>query len=186
LIVGLGNPGTSYARTWHNAGFLLLDLVCKNLNLSDWKSWRSVCECLTAEIKGDKVLFLKPTEFMNNSGRVLEQFMHFYKIKPSQILVCYDDVSLDLGTLRIRKKGSAGGHNGIKDIIACLGTDEFLRLKIGIGTAPCASDCRKYVLSKIPKAKKNIFDETLNKASDAVLTVLNEGIEPAMNRFNCR
>jgi PTH1 family peptidyl-tRNA hydrolase len=138
-----------YARSWHNAGFMLLDLLQKKLKSGSWQKWQNNAEYLKTEIEDKKIVLLKPLNYMNNSGAVLSGFMNYHKIKPAQILVCYDDASLDLGIIRIRKKGSAGGHNGIKDIITHIGTDEFARIKIGVGPVPEKVDCRNYVLSKV-------------------------------------
>ena len=184
LIVGLGNPGNTYANTWHNAGFLALDNVCKNLNLSGWQNWRNRTDFIQTEISGKKVFLLKPMEFMNNSGKVLSSFMHFYKITPKQILVCYDDVSLDLGTLRIRRQGSSGGHRGMEDIITHLGSSDFARLRIGVGPVMAGQECKKYVLARIPKAKQKSFNEVLAKCADAIETIIKDDISKAMNTFN--
>lgn len=181
LIVGLGNPGNAYENSWHNAGFLLLDLIaCKTV----WKNFKNLALYAKTQISGKTVFLLKPQKYINNSGSVLAKFIAFYKITPAEILLCYDDVDLHLGKIRIRKKGSSGGHRGVEDIISHLKTREFTRIRIGIGPLPANTPCENYVLSKIPKDKKKTFVEILHKSADAVCTILKEGIDVAANEFN--
>jgi PTH1 family peptidyl-tRNA hydrolase len=184
LIVGLGNPGNAYASSWHNAGFSLLDIVALGFRQASWKNFKNSALYMKVRFCGETVFLLKPQKYMNNSGRVLNQFASFYKITPKEMLVCYDDVDLDLATIRIRKKGSSGGHRGIEDVITHLGTKEFARIKIGIGPVSRDIPCENFVLSKIPKDKKKIFDEVLRKSADAVYIILDKGVDAAMNEFN--
>lgn len=186
IIIGLGNPGITYANSWHNVGFSLLNLIAKNSQETKWKNFKAVAEYLKIHISGKPVFLLKPQKYMNNSGIVVNMFANFYKISPQEMLVCYDDADLDLGVIRIRKKGSAGGHRGMEDIISHLGTNEFARMRIGVGPVPGNMPLENFVLSKIPKSKMKVFDKVLQKSSDAVSVFLNKGICAAMNEFNSR
>lgn len=184
MIVGLGNPGDKYKTTRHNAGFLALDYASKKWNTS---ITTSKFEALTAEavVGGNRTLLVLPQTFMNLSGNAVGKAAKFYKIEPQNITVVFDDISLDVGKMRIRKKGSAGGHNGIKSIIENLGTDEFPRIKIGVGKKPHPEmDLADWVLSNFTKDEQ----ETLNKQFDSVvdaLALMNRGeTDKAMNNFN--
>ena len=152
LVVGLGNPGLEYARTRHNAGFLAVDTLAKQANAS-LQQMKFRADCGEAMLGGVRCLLMKPVTYMNNSGEAVAAAAEFYKLKPEQVLVLYDDISLPPGKLRIRRKGSAGGHNGIKSIIALLGSDEFPRIKIGVGAKPNpAYDLADSVLSIFQEA----------------------------------
>ena len=184
MIVGLGNPGDKYKTTRHNAGFLALDFASKKWNCS---ITNSKFEALTAEavVGGNRTLLLLPQTFMNLSGNAVGKAAKFYKIEPQNITVVYDDISLDVGKMRIRKKGSAGGHNGIKSIIENLGTDEFPRVKIGVGKKPHPEmDLADWVLSNFTKDEQ----DTLVKQFDDVvsaLVLMNKGeTDKAMNNYN--
>ncbi|MFT3989927.1 MAG: aminoacyl-tRNA hydrolase [Luteolibacter sp.] len=182
LIVGLGNPGRQYEETRHNIGFMLLD----RLAASEGAAFQSVpkWQSHTAKLPGGTLL-LKPQTFMNLSGRSLQQIMSFHKWTPEQILVIYDDVSLPLGTLRFREKGSAGGHNGIKSIISHLHTDAFPRLKIGIGgSAP--GEMVGHVLGKFSPDERPALENTLATALQAVQLARSQGLATAANRYHTR
>lgn len=182
LIAGLGNPGGQYAETRHNVGFLLLDILAENLKLD----FRPKFQGLVAEtqMSGEKIYLLKPQTFMNLSGRSVRELAQFYKIRPEDILVTYDDMDLPLGRLRMRNSGSAGGHNGIKSMIAELGTEEFWRLKIGINRPPVGWDSARYVLAPFSKDEIPILEETLERGIEALsLWAKGDGIK-AMNQFN--
>jgi peptidyl-tRNA hydrolase, PTH1 family len=182
LIAGLGNPGGQYAETRHNVGFLLLDILAEDMKLD----FRPKFQGLVAEtqISGEKIYLLKPQTFMNLSGRSVRELAQFYKIKPEDILVAFDDMDLSLGRLRMRNSGSAGGHNGIKSIIAELGTENFWRLKIGIGRPPAGWDSARYVLASFMKEELPTLEETLERGIQAVnLWAQGEGVK-AMNQFN--
>ncbi|MBO5745488.1 MAG: aminoacyl-tRNA hydrolase [Clostridia bacterium] len=184
IIVGLGNPGDKYANTRHNAGFRCLDLLIKEFNAGPEKSkFQSLI--YDAEIKGHKVLFQKPQTFMNNSGAAVNEVARFYKIPSYKIIVVADDVTIDAGRLRIRKSGSHGGHNGLRDIIGLLGTDNIPRVKIGMGQKPHPEyDLADWVLSTPSKEDKEKTDDAEKRAAEAVKTMVTSDIGVAMNKFN--
>lgn len=184
LVVGLGNPGSQYEYTRHNAGFLAADELARRGRFS---VQRVKFHALTASavIGGQGVLVMKPTTFMNLSGEAVGEAARFYKLAPGHVLVISDDVDLPLGKLRIRKSGSAGGHNGLKSIIQHLGTDQFPRLKIGVGGKPHPDyDMADWVLGKLQGEEKNIMDQAAGRAADAIECLLRDGIDKAMNQFN--
>jgi PTH1 family peptidyl-tRNA hydrolase len=182
LIVGLGNPGGQYAETRHNVGFLLLDTWNEELKLE----FRSKFQGLMAETQlgGEKVFLLKPLTFMNLSGRSIREFAQFYKIASKDVLVVHDDMDLPLGRIRLRESGSAGGHNGIKSTIAEIGTEEFWRLKIGIGRPPAGWDPARYVLGSFGKEEISSLEDVLDRGQEVLrLWVQGEG-NKAMNLYN--
>lgn len=185
LIAGLGNPGKEYENTRHNAGFLVLDTLSQKLG-ADLSERKHRALCGKAVIGGQKVILLKPQTYMNSSGESIRAAADYYKVPPEDILVVYDDISLAPGQLRIRAKGSAGGHNGIKSIIAHLGTQEFPRVKVGIGEKPPRMDLADYVLGHFSSGEKKIMEEAAKEAADAICEIVNVGIEQAMNDHNCR
>lgn len=184
LAVGLGNPGDKYENTRHNVGFMTVDELARRLRIPVQKLKYKALTNL-AEIGGQRVLLMKPVTYMNLSGEAVRQAADFYKIPPQRVLVISDDVSLPLGKLRIRSGGSAGGHNGLKSVIAQLGSDQFPRVKIGVGGKPHPDyDMADWVLSKFSGEDKKAIDQAVGRAADAVETLLREGPERAMNRFN--
>ncbi len=185
LIAGLGNPGEEYENTRHNAGFLVLDTLAQKLG-ADLSERKHRALCGKAVIGGQKVILLKPQTYMNSSGESIRAAADYYKVPPEDILVVYDDISLAPGQLRIRAKGSAGGHNGIKSIIAHLGTQEFPRVKVGIGEKPPRMDLADYVLGHFSSGEKKIMEEAAKEAADAICEIVNVGIEQAMNDHNRR
>ena len=184
LVVGLGNPGDKYENTLHNVGFMAVDELAERLRVPVQKlKYKALTN--TAEVGGKKILLMKPVTYMNLSGEAVRQAADFYKIPPERVLVISDDVSLPVGKLRIRKGGSAGGHNGLKSIIAQLGSDQFPRVKIGVGEKPHPDyDMADWVLSKFSGEDKKVMDEAVKRAADAVESILREGADRAMNRFN--
>ena len=181
LIVGLGNPGKEYAGTRHNVGFEVVDVIAKRCKTRIAKRMgRS--KIARVNIAGEDLTLMKPQTFMNLSGDAIANFARREKINPSEILIVYDDMALPIGKIRIRPQGSAGGHNGMKSIIARLGTDQFARVRIGIGNA--RRDAIDHVLSRFHTQEKQTIHEAIMKAADAVEMILSEGIEPAMNRYN--
>ena len=184
VIVGLGNPTAQYEGTRHNAGFDVIDVLAEKYNISvDARKCRAFCG--KGVIAGQKVLLVKPQTYMNLSGESVGGIVNYYKIDPeSDLLVIYDDISLDVGQLRIRKKGSAGGHNGIKSIIAHLGTTVFPRIKVGVGEKPKNYDLADYVLGHFSKQERELREEGYEHASDAVEQIVQGEIEAAMNVFN--
>ena len=184
IIVGLGNPTKEYSGTRHNVGFDVIDAIAEKYNISvAERKHRAFCG--SGVIAGKKVILVKPQTYMNLSGESVRGFVDFYKLDAeSEILVVYDDVSLDVGQLRIRKKGSAGGHNGIKNLIQHLGTNVFLRIKVGVGEKPKEYDLADYVLGHFSKAEKEVMEESYKNVAEAVELILQDEIDTAMNRFN--
>lgn len=184
IIAGLGNPTKQYEGTRHNVGFDVIDRIADEYNISvETRKGKALTG--TGIIAGRKVLLAKPQTYMNLSGESLRALTDFYKIDvETELLVIYDDISLDVGQLRIRKKGSAGGHNGIKNIIANLGTDVFPRIKIGVGEKPKKYDLADYVLGHFSKEDRELMEEGYDRADHAVGMILNGEIEAAMNQYN--
>ena len=184
LIVGLGNPGDQYENTRHNVGFRALDELAEIANVSVQKlKYKALTN--TATVSGCKVLLMKPVTYMNLSGEAVGEAARFFKIPPERVIVLSDDTSLPVGKLRIRKSGSAGGHNGLKSIIQHLGTDQFPRIKIGVGEKPHPDyDMADWVLGKFPPADKKVIDEMVQKAAKAVEYYMKDGPEKAMGKFN--
>lgn len=184
LVVFLGNPGVRYACTRHNAGFLTADAMEKKLGVSI-NRLRFHALTATAEVEGEKLLLMKPQTYMNLSGDAVGEAARFYKIPPERVLVVSDEVSLPLGRLRVRPKGSAGGHNGLKSIIAALGSDAFPRVRIGVGAPPHPDyDMADWVLSVFHDQDLEDMRAAADRAADAVLCYVTNGPERAMNRFN--
>ena len=184
LIVGLGNPGAEYARTRHNTGFLALDELAGMLGV---KVERSRFRALTgtANYRGNKLILMKPQTYMNASGMAVEPAAHFYKVPPERVLVIFDDISLPVGRLRVRKDGSAGGHNGLKSIIHELGSENFPRVKVGVGAKPHPDyDLADWVLSVVGKDEQPAYQAAIRYAAEATLTVIDEGVPAAAAKFN--
>lgn len=183
IIVGLGNPTREYAGTRHNVGFSVIYNISDAYNIPvETKKHKALIG--KGAIEGEKVVLAMPQTYMNLSGESVRELMDFYKCELSDLIVIYDDISLDVGKLRIRAKGSAGGHNGIKNIIAHLGTQEFARIKIGVGEKPAKMDLADYVLGHFSKEEQPVIRESADRAREAVATILTEGIASAMNKFN--
>lgn len=184
IIVGLGNPTAEYAGTRHNVGFDVIDQIADKYNISvTERKHRAFCG--KGIIGGQKVIMVKPQTYMNLSGESVRSVLDFYKVDvETELLVIFDDVSLDVGQLRIRKKGSAGGHNGIKNIIQHLGTNVFHRIKVGVGEKPKDYDLADYVLGHFSKGEREQMEEGYKKAVNAVELMLQGEIEAAMNEFN--
>lgn len=183
LIAGLGNPTKEYDKTRHNVGFDTIDVLADKLGTSvTEKKHKALCG--KGMIGFEKVLLLKPQTFMNLSGESIRDAADFYKIDPENIIIIYDDISLEVGQLRVRGKGSAGGHNGIKNIIAHLGTQEFPRVKVGVGAKPDRMDLADYVLSRFSQTDRGVMEDAFKDAADAVETIIMEGTAAAMNRYN--
>lgn len=184
LIVGLGNPGREYERSRHNMGFRALDLLAGTLGVSVKKvKFRALTA--QASYRGQKLLLMKPETYMNASGMAVEQAVQYYKLPPERVLVLFDDVSLAPGRIRVRPSGSAGGHNGIKSIISVLHSDEFPRVKIGVGEKPSPEyDLADWVLGQIPKAQQALIDTALQHAAEAALCIVESGCQRAAAEFN--
>ena len=184
LLVCLGNPGDKYENTRHNVGFMVADEAAERQNKPIQRlSFKALTNVLT--ISGQKVLVMKPITDMNLSGEAVRPAADFYKVPPERVLVVSDDTALPLGRLRIRKKGSAGGHNGLKSIIQHLGTEEFPRLRVGVGEKPHPDyDLADWVLSKFTGEDKKAIDAAVRRAADAIECILAEGIDRGMGKFN--
>lgn len=184
LIVGLGNPGPQYEKTRHNVGFRALDVLAGQLRCRvDRGKFQSLYG--QASFQGRKLVLLKPQTFMNLSGDAVSQAVRYWKLKPEQVIVLFDDISLPPGRLRVRGEGSAGGHNGIKSIIARLGSQEFPRVKIGVGAKPHPDyDLADWVLSTLPDLQERDLGGALERAAQAALCIAEHGVYEAANRFN--
>ena len=185
LIAGLGNPTKEYDKTRHNVGFSVIDVLADRYRI-DISEKKHKALCGRGVIEGQKVLLLKPQTFMNLSGESIRAAADYYKIEPEEMFVIYDDISLDPGQLRIRLKGSAGGHNGIKNIIANLGTQDFPRIKVGVGAKPPRMDLADYVLSRFGAGEQKLMEEAFGEAAEAAVMMMTDGAERAMNHFNAK
>ena len=184
LIVGLGNPGLEYAQTRHNAGFMTLDLLAEREH-TEIKLMKFKSLCGDAVIAGKRCLLMKPTTYMNNSGQAVEEAMQFYKLPIDHIIVVYDDISLEPSRLRIRRKGSDGGHNGIKSIIYLTGEDTFPRIKLGVGKKPRPDyNLADWVLSRFTKEELEQLHIAAEHACESIALMVNGKIDEAMNRYN--
>lgn len=185
LIVGLGNPGKKYENTRHNAGFLSIDKLAKALGV---KIDRAKFHALTATATlddGTKVMLMKPQTMMNGSGLAVQEAAMFYKLSPEQVVVISDDINLDIGKLRIRPSGSAGGQNGLKDIITCLGSDKFARVRVGVGMKPHPDyDLVAWVLSRFTDADMKVMDKAFEDAADAAALIAKGDMTRAMNLYS--
>ena len=183
LIVGLGNPDAEYDNTRHNMGFNTINRISEKYNIKLKKNkFQGLFEI--GEIEGQKVILVKPQTYMNLSGNCVKEIVDFYKIEKENIIIIYDDMDIEPGKIKIRKKGSSGGHNGIKSIIQMLGTDEFPRIRIGIGKPEHKGDEINYVIGAIPDEEKKLLIQGVEKAEKALIEILKNGIDIAMNKFN--
>ena len=183
IIVGLGNPGKDYEKTRHNTGFMAMDLISDKLSCHiDRLKFKALTT--TAELCGHNVLFMKPQTFMNLSGEAVFAAMDFYKIPLDHVIVVFDDTTLDVGKMRIRKKGSAGGHNGLKSIIANCGGDDFPRIKIGIGKKPEGWDLADWVLGKYSEEDLKTLQGMYENSFEAAKLMVSGKLDEAMNKFN--
>ena len=184
IIVGLGNPKTEYKNTRHNIGFDVIDVLADKYNIvTEIRKHKAFCG--KGFIGSEKVVLAMPQTYMNLSGDSVREIVDYYKIDiEKELIVIYDDVDLDVGQLRVRKKGSAGGHNGMKSIIGQLGTENFTRIRMGVGAKPKGYDLADYVLGHFSKDEREIMDGSIIKATEAVKEIIEEGVDMAMNRFN--
>ncbi len=184
LIVGLGNPGLQYEKTRHNAGFMVLDCLAKRLG-TEISKYKFKAKLAEVEISGKRCLVMKPETYMNNSGQAVVEAMNFYKLDADHLIVIYDDISLEPGNMRIRRKGSDGGHNGIKSIIQLTGEDKFPRIKIGVGKKPHPKfDLADWVLSHFKSEEIEKINNVSEKACDSLELMVKGEIDAAMNKFN--
>lgn len=184
IIVGLGNPGREYVGTRHNVGFLVLEKLAARENISVLeKKHKAIIG--KGVVAGEKCILARPQTYMNLSGESVRQMLDYYKIdETSQLIVISDDISLEPGQIRVRKKGSAGGHNGLKNIIAHLGHDSFIRVKIGVGEKPKGWDLADYVLGRFSAQDREAVEEAADRAVEAIRVIISEGADAAMNQFN--
>ena len=183
LIVGLGNPGDKYRRTRHNAGFMVIDELAQRLTLGAPERIDDAWAVKT-EIAGERVVLVKPQSFMNRSGPVVEAALRWFNVEPDRLVIVSDDVALPLGSLRIRARGSHGGQNGLRSIIESIGSEEFPRLRFGIGSTEPVLDLAGFVLSDFTDAEVPRVQEMVSRAADAISAIVEHGVEPAMNTFN--
>ncbi|KXA12767.1 aminoacyl-tRNA hydrolase [Clostridium perfringens] len=181
LIVGLGNPGKQYEQTRHNIGFDVIDYMANKYNIDvNREKFKGICG--EGFIENKKVILLKPLTYMNLSGESIRELANFYKLEDDEIIVVYDDISLDIGRLRIREKGSAGGHNGIKSIIQNLGGDKFPRVKVGVGQPK--DNLVNHVLGKFSKEDREHIEKVIPVVSDAIVEIVKNDAKESMNKFN--
>jgi PTH1 family peptidyl-tRNA hydrolase len=186
LVVGLGNPGRQYARTPHNAGFRVVDELARRAQGELRESGRFEAAVLKTDLEGKRVVLAQPLTFMNNSGAAVGAILRCNGIAPSDMIVVLDDADLDAGVLRVRPKGGSGGHRGLQSILEKVGTDAFVRVRVGIGRDPGRENLVSHVLRPLSGGEKDVFDQTVLKAADAVACILREGADAAMNRFNAK
>ena len=186
IIAGLGNPTLQYEGTRHNVGFDVIDMLADRYNISvDGRKGRALVG--KGIIEGQKVLLVKPQTYMNLSGESLRELVNYYKLDPeSELIVVFDDISLEPGNIRIRKKGSAGGHNGIKNIIAMTGTQNFMRIKVGVGEKPKGWDLADYVLGRFSTEDRAKVEEAIGHAMDAAVLMMQGEVDKAMNDYNSK
>ena len=186
IVVGLGNPGSQYEGTRHNAGFMALDVLAGRLGAKVTRvRFRSLCA--EAELDGRRVLLLKPQTYMNNSGEAVREAMRFYRIPPEQVLVLLDDITLPVGGVRVRRKGSDAGQRGMRSIIGLTGSDQFPRVKIGVGEKPHPDyDLAKWVLSRFTEEERPRLAEAVSTAADAAALIAQDRVDEAMNRYSRR
>lgn len=184
-IVGLGNPGIQYENTRHNAGFIAIDYLARKYSIDVRKiKFKSLIG--QGVISGQKVMLVKPQTYMNNSGEAIREIYKYFDFDHDKLIVIYDDIDIDFGSIRIRKKGSAGTHNGMKSIIYNLEFDDFPRIKVAVGKKPSYMDLANFVLSGFSKQEAKIIEEEVKLASDAIEMILEEGIEKSMSMFNSK
>ena len=183
LIVGLGNPEADYAKTRHNMGFNVVNKIAEKYDISVSKS---KFKGLYGQgiIEGQKVILLKPQTYMNLSGESVQEIMNFYKITPEELIVVYDDIDTEPGLIRIRKTGSAGSHKGMISVIESIGTENFTRIRVGIGRPEYTSDMIYYVIGAIPEDEVETLDKGTTLASDSIIEIMKNGVDSAMNKYN--
>jgi len=183
LIIGLGNPEEEYARTRHNMGFDTINKISEKYNIKVNKSkFNSLYG--TGTIEGEKVILLKPQTYMNLSGEAVRDFMNFYKLSPENIIVIYDDLDIEPGIIKIRKKGGPGTHNGMKSVVSEIKTEDFARIRVGIGNPEYKNDLLNYILTRIPDEEYKVLEVSTKTAAEAVGEIIKSGLDSAMNKYN--
>lgn len=183
LIVGLGNPENEYARTRHNMGFDTINIIANKYKI-EMNRTKFNAIFGSGTINNEKVILVKPQTYMNLSGTAVREFVNFYKLEKQQIIIIYDDMDIEIGTMKIRKKGGPGNHNGMKSIVQEIGTEEFPRVRIGIGTPEHKNDVINYVIGHITDEEYEILQTGVKKASEAIEEIIKNGIDIAMNKYN--
>jgi PTH1 family peptidyl-tRNA hydrolase len=183
IVVGLGNPGERYARTRHNAGFMAVDLLARDAGTGEWRRERRSLVC-RASLEGRAAVLAKPLTFMNLSGLAVEELRESQEAGPEDFIVVLDDTSLEFGRIRIRRRGSAGGHHGLESVIRSLRTDEFIRIRLGIGEEDMPEERAGFVLSDFPRSLEEAVAEMVGRAGEAVRSILRDGVEKAMSACN--
>ncbi len=185
IIIGLGNPGKDYEKTRHNAGFRVIDLLCEKYEI---QTARMKFHSMIGEgkIAGEKVLLVKPTTYMNNSGQAVREIVSYYQLEPKDIVVFSDDIDIPFGTLRIKRKGSAGGHNGLKSVIYHLQSDEFPRIKLGVGKKQEGEDLADFVLGRFSRNEQEVMDTLIEMAAESLEVLIKDGEDKAMSEYNGR
>lgn len=183
IIVGLGNPGNEYAKTRHNVGFMLVDALSEHLNITLWKD-KFNAKIAEGRIGAEKILLVKPQTYMNNSGEAVGPLMRWYKLEPKNIIAAHDDMDIPAGTIRIRKKGSSGGHNGIKSLITYIGDENFARIRLGIGRPLPGWSVINHVLAPFPEQDKIKVDKAIKYLIPAIECIISDGLDIAMNKYN--
>jgi PTH1 family peptidyl-tRNA hydrolase len=183
LLVGLGNPGREYRDTRHNIGFMLVDAIARRLEV-EFKRTQAKALITDGRYQGHKIILVKPQAFMNRSGQATSTLLKFYKLSPDNLLVAYDDVDLPFGAIRMKRSGGSAGHKGMKSIIEQLGTQEFPRLRLGVGRPPGYKQAANYVLKPFDKDEVDFLDNFLERAGDAALALVREGLDYAMTNYN--
>ncbi len=186
MIVGLGNPGPEYAKTHHNVGFMAIEAIKKAGSFPLLDRSKLQARLCKGKLNGEEVLLVRPMTYMNNSGAAVRAVMDFYKITPDHVVIIYDDIDLETGAVRIREKGSAGSHNGMKSVVSHLNTTEFPRIRIGVGGKPEGWDLVDYVLSRFSPEDQVRIDEAVKTVTEACKTIVKGGVDIAMNRYNTR
>ncbi|MFA6433520.1 MAG: aminoacyl-tRNA hydrolase [Elusimicrobiales bacterium] len=184
IVAALGNPGREYERTRHNIGFLLAELAARSVPQGRWRAWGGLGQCFETRLGGSRVFFLKPETYMNNSGLAVRSLADFYKVPASGVIAVYDDMSLPFGKIKIRRGGSAGGHNGMLSIVAAMGTQELPRIKLGTGPRPAGIHAKDFVLGRFSKKEEAGLAPALERGFAALLAIFEKGLDEAMNRFN--
>ncbi len=183
LIVGLGNPEEEYARTRHNMGFDVINKLSENQNIKVNKNkFNSLYG--TGTMHGEKVILIKPQTYMNLSGEAVRDFMNFYKIKPEKLIIIYDDLDIEPGMIKIRKKGGPGTHNGMKSIVHEIQSEDFPRVRVGIGNPEYKGDLLNYILTKIPEEDYKVLKTSIENAANAIKEIIKNGLDSAMNKYN--
>ncbi len=185
LVVGLGNPGREYERTRHNVGFMVVERMADAAGATFRRSHRAEARCAAADVEGaGRVILAEPLTYMNASGEAVAALMRWHRAAPADLVVVYDDVDLPVGALRLRPKGGAGGHKGVRSVIERLGTDGFARVRIGVGRGPEQRDMVDHVLSAFAREERPAIEAAVERAAEAVRAVVRDGVERAMNEFN--